>query len=59
LQASIINLSANRTAYSKGVHGIAVLPRYKMTNSLNVKVTVYTSEMEQAQALIGLFVCIS
>lgn len=29
-----------------------------MTNSLNVKVTVYTSEMEQTRALIGLFVCL-
>lgn len=35
-----------------------MLPRYKMTNSLNVKVTVYSSEMEQAQALTGLFVCL-
>lgn len=58
MQAGIINLSAKRTAYSKGVHGAAVLPRSKMTNSLNVKVTVYTSEMEQTQALIGLFVCL-
>lgn len=29
-----------------------------MTNSLNVKVTVYTSEMEQTWALTGLFVCL-
>lgn len=41
------------------MHGIAGLPRYKMTNPLNVKVTVYTSEMEQTKALMGLLVCVT